>query len=57
MRVLLKIRAKDLELVLSRLKESALMERRESQLPVLASTERRTRRIIAELTEPDSVER
>jgi hypothetical protein len=57
MRVLLKIRAKDLELVLSRLKESALMERRESQLLVLASTERRTRRIIAELTESDSVER
>jgi hypothetical protein len=57
MRVLLKIRAKDLEVVLGRLKESALMERRESQLLVLASTERRTRRIIAELTESDSVER
>ncbi|KAF1993252.1 hypothetical protein P154DRAFT_590346 [Amniculicola lignicola CBS 123094] len=57
MRVLLKIRAKDLEQVLSRLKESALMDRRESQLPVLASTERRTRTIIAELTESGSAER
>ena len=51
MRVLLKIRARDLELVLTRLKESALRERRESQLPILTSTTRRAQRIVQELSE------